>query len=89
MNTLFLLMAQYEGTVIIPLARICTDYFSHLTPQTFERKVLAGQIKIPITRMEPSQKSLKGIHLQDLAIYLDAQRAEALKECSQLNRHRA
>jgi hypothetical protein len=50
----------------------------------FQRKVLAGQIKIPITRLESSQKSAKGIHLQDLANYLDEQRAAAIKECKQL-----
>lgn len=80
MNTLFLLMAQYNGQAIIPLDRVCRDYFTHLTPDMFQRKALAGQIKIPITRMESSQKSAKGIHLQDLADYLDEQRAAAIKE---------
>ena len=31
MNTAFLLMAQYNGQAIIPLANVCADYFSHLT----------------------------------------------------------
>lgn len=31
---------------------------------------MSGQIKLPITRLEPSQKSAKGIHLTDLAAYL-------------------
>jgi CHASE3 domain sensor protein len=61
------------------------DYFTHLTIEIFQRKVLAGQIKIPITRLEPSQKSAKGIHITDLANYLDEQREAALKECRQLN----
>ncbi len=51
----------------------------------FQRKVLSGQIKLPITRLEPSQKSAKGIHLTDLAAYLDLQRAAAVKERNQLN----
>ncbi len=84
MNTTFLLMAQYGGQAIIPLDQVCKDYFTHLTPDMFQRKVLAGQIKIPITRLESSQKSAKGIHLQDLANYLDEQRAAAIKECKQL-----
>jgi len=46
---------------------------------------LSGQIKIPITRLEPSQKSAKGIHIGDLAAYLDLQRAAAVKENNQLN----
>lgn len=85
MNTVFLLMAQYHGKAIIPLERVCQDYFTHLTPDMFQRKALAGQIKIPITRLESSQKSAKGIHLQDLASYLDEQRASATKECKQLS----
>ncbi|WP_236208990.1 pyocin activator PrtN family protein [Pseudomonas tohonis] len=84
MNTVFLLMAQYDGKAIIPLEQVCKDYFTHLTPDMFQRKALAGQIKIPITRLESSQKSAKGIHLQDLANYLDDQRAAAIKECQQL-----
>lgn len=84
MNTVFLLMAQYNGQAIIPLEVLCKDYFTHLTPDMFQRKALAGQIKIPITRLESSQKTAKGVHLQDLANYLDAARAAAIKECQQL-----
>ncbi|WP_207878216.1 pyocin activator PrtN family protein [Pseudomonas sp. 32_A] len=90
MNTAFVLMAQYNALAIIPLEVVCNDYFKHLTPEMFQRKVLSGQIKIPITRLESSQKSAKGIHITDLAEYLEAQRALALKEHQQLNRvHRA
>lgn len=85
MKTLFVLMAQYDGQVVIPLDRICKDYFTHLTTDMFHRKVMAGQIKIPITRLESSQKSAKGIHITDLAEYVDAQRAAAVKESNQLN----
>ncbi|MGE8065556.1 pyocin activator PrtN family protein [Pseudomonas sp. NPDC089569] len=85
MKTFFVLLAQYDGQAIIPLARVCSDYFTHLTAEMFQRKVLAGQIKIPITRLEPSQKSAKGVHITDLANYLDAQRAAAIKETTQLN----
>ncbi len=85
MNTAFILMAQYNGRAIIPLDQVCKDYFTHLTSDMFQRKVLAGQIKIPITRLESSQKSAKGIHIADLAAYLDHQRAAAVKEHIQLN----
>jgi hypothetical protein len=85
MNTAFILMAQYNGQAIISLERVCKDYFTHLTVEMFQRKVLAGQIKIPITRLEPSQKSARGIHITDLAAYLDLQREAAVKEYKQLN----
>lgn len=86
MNTAFFLMAQYNGTAIISLERVCADYFTHLTPLIFQRKVLAGEIKLPITRLEPSQKSARGIHIADLALYLDQQRDAARIECIQLNK---
>jgi hypothetical protein len=85
MNTAFILMAQYEGQAIISLELVCRDYFTHLTPEMFQRKVMSGQIKLSITRMETSQKSARGIHLNDLASYLDLQRAAAVKEHCQLN----
>lgn len=82
---MFILMAQYDGQVIIPLDKLCKDYFTHLSVNMFERKVMSGLINIPITRMEASQKSAKGVHISDLSNYLDAQRAAALKEINQLN----
>lgn len=85
MKTILVLMAQYDGQVVIPLDKVCKDYFTHLTPDMFQRKVLAGQIKIPITRLEASQKSARGVHITDLAHYLDAQHDAAMKECLQLN----
>ncbi len=39
MKTLFVLMAQYDGQVVIPLDRVCKDYFTHLTTEMFQRKV--------------------------------------------------
>lgn len=84
MNTTFLLMAQYGGMAIIPVEKVCSDFFSHLTPEKFIRKVTAGEIAIPVVRMEGSQKSAKGVHLVDMAAYLDARREAALKEMRQL-----
>ena len=86
MNTAFLLMAQYNGQAIIPVNEIVRDYFSHLTVEKFLRKVGAGEIELPLVRIEASQKAAKGVHLQDLAEYIDARRAEAKKELAQLTR---
>ena len=84
MNTAFLLMAQYDGRAVIPVADVCRDYFSHLTPEKFLRKVNAGEIAIPLVRMETSQKAAKGVHLKDLADYLDVRRSAALREMKAL-----
>lgn len=84
MNTAFLLMAQYDGRAIIPVEWVCRDYFSHLTPEKFVRKVSLGDLAIPLVRMEASQKCAKGVHLTDLAQYLDRRVEAARKECEQL-----
>ena len=79
MKTLFLLMAQYDGQAVIPLDRICQDFFG-LTHQKFMRKLNDGQIDLPVIRMEGSQKCRKGVHVQDLADYIDKRRQAAQKE---------
>lgn len=85
LNTTFLLMAQYNGKAIVPLADVCRDYFSHLAPEKLFRKAMAGQIPLLVVHIEHSPKSAKGIHLQDLADYLDKRRAAVTKECAQLH----
>lgn len=84
MNTAFLLMAQYNGQAIIPLERVCADYFSHLTPEKMKLKVAAGLIDLTLVPMESSQKSARGVHLSDLADYLDTQRTKAKAEHEKL-----
>lgn len=85
MNTAFLLMAQYNAQAVIPVASVVKDYFPHLTPENFLRKVAVGDINIPLVRIEPgSQKGARGVHLTDLAQYLDDRRAAAVKEARQL-----
>jgi hypothetical protein len=85
MNTAFLLMAQYEAKAVIPVAAVVKDYFPHLTTENFIRKVALGDIKIPLVRIEPgSQKCAKGVHVNDLAKYIDDRREAAVKEARQL-----
>lgn len=84
MKTLFLLMAQYDGQVIIPVERLCSDYFTHLTPENLKMKVAAGQIDLPLIKIEQSQKSARGVHVSDLADYLDALRSSAKAEHDRL-----
>jgi hypothetical protein len=85
MNTAFLLMAQYNAQAVIPVEKVVKDYFPHLSTDKFLRKVATGEIKIPLTRIEGgSQKAAKGVHLTDLASYIDDRRAAAVKEARQL-----
>ena len=84
MNTAFLLMAQYGGKAIVPIEEVCRDYFTHLNPTKLIQKISAGEIAIPLVRMESSQKCAKGVHLLDLAKYLDARVDAARKEMAAL-----
>lgn len=84
MNTAFLLMTQYNGQAIIPLEKVCEDYFRHLTPEKFLWKIMAGEIDLPIVRMEGSQKAARNVYLADMACYLDAQHQKAVAENDKL-----
>lgn len=84
LNTAFLLMAQYGGKAVIPLADVQRDYFPHLETSHLIRKINDGDIRLPLVRIEDSQKSAKGIHLQDLADYINERCAEARKELKQV-----
>lgn len=84
MKTAMLLMAQYDSRAVIPAEVVCRDYFPHLSVDKFIRKLSNGEIALPLIRMETSQKAAKGVHLQDLADYLDARWQEAKKESEQL-----
>ena len=82
--TLFLLMALYGGKVVVPIDQVCRDFFGHLTVDKLLRKALRGDLALPIVRIETSQKAQRGVHLVDLAAYIDKRRAAAVKECHQL-----
>lgn len=77
-------MAQYDGQAVIPLERVCKDYFAPMTTETLMRKISRGEIALPLTRMEKSQKGFRGVHISDLAAYIDARREQAQKEMVQL-----
>jgi len=79
MKTSFILLAQYE-TAIVPLDLVCRLHLGHLTPANFARKSLAGEIPIPVVQIEDSQKAARGVHLADLARWIDDRREAAQAE---------
>lgn len=88
MKTAFILMAQYDAQAIIPLDLVCRDYFQHMSPTQLMRKVTEGEVDLPVTRIERSQKATRGVHLADLASWIDARREAARKQCDQLQGRR-
>lgn len=83
-GTVYFLMGQYGSAAVIPIAAVCRDYFSHLTPEMLVRKVSSGEIALPIVRIEASQKAAKGVHITDLARWIDDRAEAGRKECKQL-----
>ena len=84
MKTVFFLMAEFGARAIIPIDEVRKSYFSHLELDKLLRKISMGEIALPLVRIERSAKSAKGVYVQDLADYIDAQRAAAVKERDQL-----
>ncbi len=78
MNTMFLLMAEFE-TATIPLADISERYLG-MKPATADKKAGAGTLPIPSFRLGDSQKAPRMVHVKDLADFIDQRRTEAAKE---------
>ncbi|WP_084688256.1 pyocin activator PrtN family protein [Paraburkholderia oxyphila] len=84
MQTLFLLLAQFDGRAVIPLSEVQKAFFPHLEENKLLLKINRGEIALPVMRAERSQKAARGVHVNDLAEYIDTQRAAAVKERDQL-----
>ena len=84
MNTAFILLAQYNGLAIVPIERVCADYFPHINATGLVGKITRGEISLPLTRIETGQKAARGVHINDLAAWIDARRAAAVKELRQM-----
>ncbi|EPN6881999.1 pyocin activator PrtN family protein [Providencia rettgeri] len=81
MNTVFLLMAEFE-TSQIPLS-VVAEKFLNLTPSYADRQAALGKLPFPTYR-DDSQKAPRMVHISDLAEWIDQQRNIAKKEMKQL-----
>jgi hypothetical protein len=84
MNTSFMLLARYDGLPVIPLAIVVRDFFPHLSEQKLATKIDRGEVKLPIVRIEASQRAAHGVHINDLARWIDARREAAARELMQM-----
>lgn len=78
MNTMFLLMAEFEISTIL-LYSISERYLG-MKPSTADKKASAADLPIPTFRMGNTQKAPRMIHVNDLAAVIDKRRKEAKKE---------
>ncbi|ATG43763.1 Pyocin activator protein PrtN [Phaeobacter piscinae] len=84
MKTAIMMMAMYNAQAIIDSETVARDWFK-LSVGKFHEKIRSGEIRLPQVLMEEeSQKCAKGVHLMDLAEYVDTRRATAEKELKQM-----
>jgi hypothetical protein len=79
-KTAFLLTAQYGFRPLIPIEWVARDFFPEITTEKFIRKISAGDIALPLVRIEASQKCAKSVPLMDLAEWFDSEVEEAREE---------
>lgn len=83
MNTAFALLARFESPTI-PLELICEEFFGLRRDKAYQRAA-AEELPVPTFRASDSQKAPRLVHVDDLANFLDAQRATAKKQWEKAN----
>ena len=61
-----------HGDVLVPIDRVRTVYFRHLSADNFIRAIATGRLNLPITTLDSSAKAPKFIELHHLAAYIDS-----------------
>lgn len=77
------LLFRTHGDVLVPIDRVRTVYFRHLSPDNFIRAIASGRLNLPITTLDSSAKAPKFIELHHLAAYIDS-RANAANTADSL-----
>jgi len=77
------LESQFK-TPLLPLEVVRTNFFPHLSADSFNRRARANDLGFPVISAERSQKSAMFVHIDDLAAYLEARRAVARREHAML-----
>ncbi|MEC7792827.1 MAG: pyocin activator PrtN family protein [Pseudomonadota bacterium] len=74
------LLAFNDGDPLIDIAVVSQHHFGQ-SPEAFMKKVETKKLLLPVTSMEPdNRKSRRGVHVFDLAQYIEAQANIAREE---------
>jgi len=79
MNTVFLLMAEFESPVL-PLEEVAPKYFGISSLTTAKRMAAANEFPVAFFRVTSSNKCPWHCHIQDLADLIDSSRQQAKDE---------
>lgn len=85
MNTLFLLMAEFNGRAAVDIAEIGPKYLGITDKAKLSAKARTGQLPFPAFRAETSQKAPWLVNITDLAEYLDRERDKAKQDWQQIH----
>lgn len=86
LSTVDLLRARYQNLPLIPVEVVAADFFAPLSTDKLVEYISQGKIALPLVRMYDTQKAAKGVHLTDLAAYIEARRAPAIRDAAALQR---
>lgn len=78
MNTAFALLSRFESPTV-KLEDISEEYFGMKKEKAYERAAV-NQLPVPTFRASESQKAPRLVHVDDLARWLDEQRARAREQ---------
>jgi hypothetical protein len=73
-------MARYDALPISPIEQVRFDLFNQLSLLNFLRKLNERFIALSDVNIEANQKCQKGVHIIDLAHFLENRREDALRE---------
>ncbi|WP_110641060.1 pyocin activator PrtN family protein [Salinicola sp. CPA57] len=80
-STVALLFEQF-GDVLIPLEAVRARYFRNLGPDRFRRAIREGQIDLPVTTLDSSQKAQGFICIYHLAVLIERQAHDSVRQLS-------
>ena len=83
MNTVFLIMAEFESAEI-PLDALAEKYLN-LSPAQAKRRAARQALPFPVHRGSKRQKAPWLVHAKDLADHIDQQREQARREWKAIN----
>ena len=77
-RTAFLLMAQYER-LTVSLDEVADDFLG-MSKRAANARANAGELPFPVFRLGSSQKNPYMVHVDDLADFIEKQRADAHRQ---------
>lgn len=83
-QTLWMVMAQFEGKAIIPLDD-CKEMLGYKTLPEANKAECAGTLPVPAFKLREGHRVPRMIHASDLADYIDAQHAKATASWRAMN----